>query len=228
MTDNDYRQYFDPLIKDVEGHSNDVYSDSKGKSTVGTGLNLDDGTVQGLMKMRGYDPAEVKAGTRNIASEDLSGIHDAYINDREKLVSGKMGPDLYNTLQPHEKAAMMSMGYQSLNNLGPALTGAISGNDKIAAIREMVLNTNKDQDPGVLSRRMKEAELYGGPLDFASAFKVMSPEEKQKLSKIIEKTQNENTRKELQDKYGPYLNTGPEPQQFLKLFNRSAGNNGPE
>lgn len=213
---SDYRKYFDPLIKSVEGHSGDVYSDSKGHSTVGTGLNMDDSTVQGLMRIRGYDPDEVKAGTRSIASEDLDSIHNSYLDDREKLVKAKMGP-LYDTLQPHEKAAVMSMGYQSLNNLGPSLTGAMAGNDKIAAMREMILNTNKDKNPGILSRRLQEAELYGGPLDFSSTFKVMSPEEKKQLSEILNKTENENTRKELMDKYGSYLNDAPEKQQFLKL-----------
>lgn len=220
---SDYRQYFDPLIKSVEGHSDDVYADQKGNATVGTGLNLEDGTVQGLMKMRGYDVDEVKSGKRNIASEDLDSIHNSYLDDRERLVKGRMGNDLYETLQPHEKAAMMSMGYQSLNNLGPTLTGAIAGNDKIAAIREMVLNTNKDKDPGILRRRMQEAELYGGPLDFSSAFKVMSPEEKQQLTSIIEKTKNEHTRQELMDKYGPYLNDAPAKQAFSKLFPKLAG-----
>lgn len=220
---SEYRKYFDPLIKSVEGHSDDVYADSKGNSTVGTGLNLEDGTVQGLMKIRGYDPEEVKSGRRQIASADLDGIHNSYLDDRERLVKGRMGPDLYETLQPHEKAAMMSMGYQSLNNLGPSLTGAIAGNDKIAALREMILNTNKDKDPGILRRRMQEAELYGGPLDFSSAFKVMSPDEKKQLMSIIEKTQNEHTRQELVEKYGPYLNDIPAKQQFSKLFPKIAG-----
>lgn len=219
----EYRKFFDPLIKSVEGHSDDVYADQKGNATVGTGLNLEDGTVQGLMKMHGYDPEEVKSGKRQIASDDLNSIHNSYLDDRERLVKGKMGPDLYETLQPHEKAAMMSMGYQSLNNLGPTLTGAIASGDKLAAMREMILNTNKDKDPGVLRRRMEEAQLYGGPLDFTSTFKVMSPEEKKQLTSIIEKTQNENTRQELMDKYGSYLNDAPEKQQFTKLFSKIAG-----
>lgn len=212
----DYRKLFDPLIKNVEGHKEDVYSDTKGKATVGTGLNLDDGTIQGLMKVRGIEPAEVKSGTRRLASDELSDIHNSYLNDRERLVKDRLTPELFDGLKPNEKAAIMSMGYQSLNNLGPNLTGAIASGDKIAAIREMILNTNKDQDPGILSRRLQEAEMYGGPLDFSSAFKVMSPEEKKKILEILEKTQNEHTRQELSAKYRPYLDS-VQKSEFLKL-----------
>lgn len=213
-----YRDYFDPLIKNVEGHSQESYDDSKGNSTVGTGLNLEDPTVQGLMAVRGINPDEIKSGSRTLASEDLNDIHNDYLNSREKLVRNKLGGDLYDTLQPHEKAAMMSLGYQSLNNLGPNLTGQLASGDKVNAIREMILNTNKDSDPGILSRRMQEAQTYSGdPVTFSSVFKIMTPEEKKQLGDILNKTQNENTKKELVDKYGTYLGLTQPKQEFSKL-----------
>lgn len=215
---SDYRSYFDPLIKKVEGESQDTYLDSKGNHTVGTGLNLNDETVQGLMNIRGIDPEQVRSGERKLASEELNDIHNQYLDKREALVRDKVGKDLYDTLKPHEKAAVMSMGYQSLNNLGPVLTGRMATDDKIGAMREMILNTNADKDPGILRRRLEEAELYGGPLEFTSTFKTMSPEEKQGLLGIIDKLQNENVKQEMMNKYGSYLNEA-KPTQFNKLQN---------
>jgi GH24 family phage-related lysozyme (muramidase) len=220
----DYRKYFDPLIKQVEGHQTEAYQDSKGNSTIGTGLNLEDPTVQGLMAVRGINHEDIKSGNRSLANDELNDIHDAYLNSREKLVRNKVGSDLYDTLQPHEKAAVMSMGYQSLNNLGPNLVGQLASGDKVNAIKEMILNTNKDKDPGILSRRLREAETYSGdPVTFNSTFKIMSPEEKQQLVDILNKTQNENTKKELMDKYGVSLGAVQPKTEFpklSKLFNK--------
>lgn len=212
----DYRSLLNPLIKTVEGHQEDPYQDHKGNTTVGTGLNLEDADVQGLMKIRNIDPEEVKSGTRKLASDELDDIHNSYLDKREGLVRSKMGPDMFDMLQPNEKAAVMSMGYQSLNNLGPNFNSALAAGDKIGAMREMILNTNQDKSPGILARRLKEAELYGGPLDFTSTFKTFSPEEKQQVRSIIESTKNEHTKKELLDKYGSYLGE-PDKLQFNKL-----------
>lgn len=212
----DYRKYFDPLIKAVEGHRAEAYEDHKGNPTIGTGLNLEDADVQGLMRIRGIDPELVKSGERQLASEELDDVHNAYIGKREGLVRNKLGGDLYDQLQPHEKAAIMSMGYQSLNNLGPNLANAIASGDKIGAMREMILNTNRDKDPGILSRRLQEAETYGGPLDFSSVFKTMSPTEISELQAQIEKLKNENVKQEMLKRYGPYLNQ-PAPVKLDKL-----------
>ena len=214
----EYRKYFDPLIKSVEGHSDEAYDDSNGNPTIGPGMNLNDPTIQGLMSVRGIDHNEVRSGLRTVASEDLDGIHNDYLGSREKLVRDKFGGDLYDTLQPNEKAAIMSLGYQSLNNIGPGLTGHIASGDKPNVVREMLLNTNAKKDPGILSRRLQEAQTYDqDPVSFGSAFKIMSDEEKQQLAEILGKTKNEHTRKELMDKYGSYLGTTQPKQEFAKL-----------
>lgn len=212
----DYRKYFDPLIKAVEGHQAEAYEDTKGNSTVGTGLNLEDADVQGLMKLRGIDPEQVKSGERQLASDELNDVHNAYLDKREGLVRDRLGGDLYDQLSPNEKAAVMSMGYQSLNNIGPNFTQAVANKDKIGALREMILNTNKDKDPGILSRRLQEAETYGGPLDFSSTFKTMSPVEISDLQNQINKLKNENVKQDMLKRYGTYLNQ-PAPVKLDKL-----------
>ncbi len=216
---SEYKNLLNPLLQEVEGHSADVYNDSKGIPTAGAGFNLDDLENQGIMKMHGIDPAEVKSGKRSIASDESDLIKNSILSRKEELVRNKMGSDFFDLLPDHKKAAVMSMGYQSLNNLGPNLQQKMAEGDEIGALREMILNTNADSDPGILKRRLKEAELYGGPIDFAGAFKTMTPEEKQNLSKIIDKVQNEHTKKELLDKYGSYLGSKQEPLKVFKLAN---------
>lgn len=201
---NDYNSLFDDLIKKVEGHKEDVYTDSRGVPTIGTGLNLKDDTVRGLMQLRNYDPDEVIGGKRKVDPNDLQEIQKAYVQKREPMVRERLGNDLFETLAPNEKAAIMSMGYQSLNNIGPNLQNYIASGDKIGAVREMILNTNKHKSPGIFSRRLQEAEMFS-PQDFQDSFQTLTPEEKQFVRSMIEGVDNEHTKKELMAKFGEYI-----------------------
>lgn len=214
---SDFKSLFNPLIKDVEGFREEPYEDINKNLTIGAGLNLNDEDVRGLMNLRGHDPEMVKAGQLRLSPQELDEIQDAYVQKREPLVRERLGRDLYETLQPHEKAAIMSMGYQSLNNIGPNLTGRIAEGDKIGAMREMILNTNKQKEPGILVRRLKEAELYGGPLDFTQTFQTMNEHEKRQVRELLNAIENENTRKEVLQKYGSYVGE-TQPTQFNKLM----------
>lgn len=213
---SDSRKLFNDFITKVEGFKNEPYEDSYGTPTIGPGMSLKDDDIRGLMSVHGYDPDEVIQQKRSISSDVLNDIHNRYVDKREPLIQGKVGKDLYDQLKPNQRAALMSMGYQSLNNIGPNLTGYIASDDPVGAIREIVLNTNKKDSPGILKRRFEEAELYGGPLDFSAAFKTMTPEEKKQLMDGLSKIENENTRQEVLAKYRPYLQD-TKPVQFNKL-----------
>lgn len=216
----DYKKYFNPLIKDVEGYREDVYKDINDIPTIGTGMNLKDPEVRGLMELRDINPDEVISGTRKLTGDELDDIHNKYVDKRERLVRSQVGPDLYETLSPTEKAAAMSLGYQSLNNLGSKLVGRIAEGDKIGALREIILNTNEQKSPGILTRRLKEAELYGGPLDFSLAFKAMSEAEKAELLNQLNQIDNPHTRQEMINKYSAYIGENkPAPfNQIKKLL----------
>lgn len=211
----EYKRYAKPLLKDVEGFETNPYPDQKGHSTIGVGMKLSDPDIRGIMQLRNIDPDQVERGEISLTEEQLDDINDAYLDKREPLVKSKLGP-VYDTLPDNKKAAMMSMGYQSLNNLGPSLTGYLSSDDNIGAIKEMLLRTNKDKDPGTAVRRLKEAELFGGPLDFSSSFNAMSQEEKKHLLELIGGIKNENTKKEMLEKYSPYLQEA-KPKLFNKI-----------
>lgn len=214
---SDYKNLLNPLLHEVEGSRSETYLDHKGIPTAGHGFNLNDEENQGIMRLHGIDPEEVKAGRRSLASEESDKIRDAILNRKERLVKAKVGDEYFDQLTPNKKATLMSLGYQSLNNLGPNLRQRMADGDDIGAMRELILNTNADEDPGILKRRLKEAELYGGPVDFSQTFQTMNSAEKEKLRNIIAKVQNEHTKKELMDKYGSYLGAGVDPVQFPKL-----------
>lgn len=208
------------LIKDVEGFNPNVYKDSEGNPTIGAGLKLTDPDVRGIMNLKGIDPDEVISGNRKMSEHELEDIHTSYLPKREALIKNRIDGDLYESLPPHQKAAILSMGYQSLNNLGPKLMGRVADSDAIGAMREMILGTNKQRDPGILRRRFKEAEMYGGPSDFSQTFQTFTPEEKANLKYILDDIENPHTKKELMDKYLPYIEGTPQ-QNFQKLFQPS-------
>jgi GH24 family phage-related lysozyme (muramidase) len=211
---SEYKKILKPFLREIEGFESEPYQDSKGNPTIGAGLNLNDPEVRGLMQLRNIDPDQVIQREMLPTEDDLDQIKDSYLDRRETLVKDKLGP-AYDTLPEHKKAAIMSLGYQSLNNIGPSLTGYVSEDDNIGAIKEMILQTNKDKDPGTLIRRLREAELYGGPVDFSSSFKVMNNEEKNQLMELIGNIKNEHTKKQMLEKYSPYLN-----ENKPKLFNK--------
>lgn len=214
---SDYKELLNPLLQDVEGSSSDAYQDHNGNPTVGSGFNLNDQENQAILKTHGIDPEAVKSGQRSLSPDESQQIQDAILARKERLVRGKVGSDLFDTLTPEKKATLMSLGYQSLNNIGPHLQGYVANDDDIGALRELILKTNKEQDPGILARRMKEAQLYGGKENFQNVFMTLSPEEKQMLAGIINKTQNENTRKQLVDSYGQQLGMKSRPLNLQKL-----------
>ena len=66
------------------------------------------------------------------------------------------------------------------------------------------LNTNKDKDPGILSRRLKEASVFGGD-EFPLTFQTFNDAEKKEVLDMINSIGNENTKAEIMKQYQQYL-----------------------
>lgn len=211
-------QKFVDLITEVEGNREDVYLDSMGNPTAGVGFNLQDPDMRSSMFSEGVDPDEVAGGTRSLQPEEISRIKQTYYTKREPLVKNAVGSDLYDLQDDNKRAALMSLGYQSLNNIGPNLRSYISQDDDIGAIREIILNTNKHKDPGTLVRRLKEAQVYN-PEKFASAFQTFNDQEKKFVLDLLNQIKNEHTKKAVLEQYGNYL-MGPPPKRFPALSNK--------
>lgn len=199
-----YYDQFSRLIEDVEGRKHGVYNDTKGIPTVGIGYNLNDQQIRGVMDLNNINADEIISGSRNLTDEEIDNIKAGYHKVREPLISNRVGSDLFDTLTPNQKAAVASMGYQSLNNIGPNLRSRLADNDTIGAMREIILNTNKDKDPGILSRRLKEASVFGGD-EFPLTFQTFNDAEKKEVLDMINSIGNENTKAEIMKQYQQYL-----------------------
>lgn len=211
----DYAEATIPLIERSEGFSPNVYLDSKGIPTIGSGLNLNDPTVRQILVSMEVDPDALISGA-TIPEEKLREAKNIYLSLRDPLIKEKIGTETFEKLPTHQKAAIASLGFQSLNNLGPKLKNTLEQNDPIGAIKEITLGTNPTEDPGTQNRRMREAYTFGGPLDFSLAMKDMEDEERRKITDIINKNQNPNTREHVMNKYGSYLKQ-PVRQPFSKI-----------
>lgn len=216
----DYRSMFDPLIKDVEGYSDTPVDDGKGNPTIGHGINLNDEGNKALLSMHGYDPVKVTAGEQNLDPDTVNNIHDSIVRNKESEVRSKIGSDLFDAMKPHEQAAIMSLGYNSMNLLGPQMTEKLASGDRTAAAKEMILNSNQKNEPGVLRRRLKEAELYADPVGFAQTMKSLTPEERDQVTNIINALQNEQLKQEMVTKYGSYLTPARTPASNFTKINK--------
>jgi hypothetical protein len=83
-------------------------------------------------------------------------------------------------------------------------------------MNEIVARSNKAKDPGILFRRLKEAQMYN-PEQFENSFKTLPPEQLYELQQIIGKTKNPNTKAEMIEKYGQVLGIKPNPVAFEKV-----------
>ncbi len=211
-----YYDQFSTLIKEVEGNREGVYLDSKGIPTAGVGFNLNDSQIRGVMELEGINPDEIISGSRTLNDDEIGRIKSSYHRVREPLIKNQVGGDLFDTLKPNQKAAVTSLGYQSLNNIGPNLRGRLAEDDTIGAMRELILNTNKDKDPGILARRLKEAEVFGGE-EFPSTFMTFNESERQQVLDMLGQIKNEHTRKEMMDRYKQYLEPTPRRKRFQNL-----------
>lgn len=220
MEDNNkdlYRKFLDPLLAETESFSDSVYEDSNKNPTVGYGANLNSPEVRGMFNLMNIDYDSVRNNQRKLTQEEARKLKDMQIRDKEKYFNKLLGERApASELNETKKAALMSMYYNNPELIGPNMINHLKNNDHLNVIKEMILNSNKDNEPGVLRRRLKEAELYGGPLDFSSSFKLMEDKEKQQILNIINQTKNEELKKELLQKYSPYIN--PKQQLFNKIL----------
>lgn len=211
-----FKDYLNPLLEESEGFSEVPYQDQRGFTTVGHGFNLDAEDTANLMKLQGIDVDSLKANQSKLSKDQADMIRDSILEKKQDKLRHRINPDMYDQLPENQKAALMSLMYNSPGLIGPNLVRSIASTDNINAAREIMLNSNKKKDPGILNRRIKEAQMYMGD-KFGDVVKTLSPDEKNEILKILNKTENENTRQELLNKYGQELGLTPKPISFNKL-----------
>lgn len=210
----DYKNQLKTHLKDVEGFSEKIYKDSKGNDTIGYGFNLDAPDVAGYMQMNGYD--RERLDREGLPVEAADQLKDFVIGKEEDKLKKRL-PDVYDNLPSNEKAAVMSLFYNSPNLIGPDMTGYLANGDKLNAAKEILTKSNKNKDIGTGFRRMKEAEMFSGADQIENVFKILSPEERVELQKMVESSDNENVKRDVINRYGKYLNPPSRSPAFTKL-----------
>lgn len=225
---NVVNKYLKDHLTDVEGYSTETYDDQKGIETVGKGLNLRSPATTASLLRLGHDPEAVKTGAVSLSDEDLGKAEDDVINQKRELFNNIKSQGFpQKEFNEAQEAAMLSLVYNSPQLLGPNLRQRLNENDDLGAMKEILLNSNKEQSPGIQLRRLKEAEMYGGPLDFQQLLKTMNPEEKKQVYNMLGKIQNEEQKTEALKKYeqfNPDYKPPMEKPVFFKMPKLLKGN----
>lgn len=219
--DDIVKKYLKTHLSDVEGYSPDVYQDQKGVDTVGEGISLrSPATGKSLLNL-GYSPDQIKSGEVQLNEDELQKTQDDILQqkrDQFSNIKSQSFPD--KQFNEAQEAAMLSLMYNSPQLVGPNIRQRLNENDDLGAMKEILLNSNKEQSPGLQLRRVKEAELYGGPLDFQQLIKTLKPEEKKQVFDMLNKLDNEEHRKGALEKYkqfNPEEKRELDKPQFFKL-----------
>ena len=214
---DDYKQFLLPHLDDVEGYQSTPYRDTAGISTIGHGINLTDPANVAMLKLNGYNPTDLKSGVDTMPHEDSRDFQNQIIDRKEREVRNKLSHDTFDSLTPQAKAGVMSLGYNSTGLIGPKLRNALDMKDYVGALDEVLFNSNKDKDPGIALRRLKEAKLLATPEQYDTYMSNLDPERKNQLNDLLGQIENPHTKQQALDTYAQDLSIGPRPQPFLKL-----------
>lgn len=211
------KMLYDFLPK-LEGNEEGAYADNRGNMTIGAGFNMDAPGAERHLANVGADPEKLRTGEDILNPDQSKKLLDSKIYEKEQLFDNLQKNSFPTTkLNPAQRAAMLSMMYNSPALVGPQMAEHLNQGDHNKVIQEMLTNSNGKKDAGILKRRLQEAELYGGPVDFNLAIKNLSPEQLEDLRSIMSGMKNDNERSKVLERY-PFLNK----EQTL-----ATNNNGP-
>lgn len=215
MDDEKDKEYDDPtgtFIKSHEGYSPEVYGDTKGIPTVGYGANLESPDIAETLNTLNLDEQAIRQGA-SVDKKSADAIFQAQRAEKERYfdtINKKDFPD--SDISENERAALVSMGYNSPRLWGPKLRKMLQMNDDAGVTREILTGSNKNNVPGIQKRRLEEAKMYAGD-DFEQIYNSLPPEEKNKIVNTIQQIKNPHERQRVFQQY-PFLT----PQtRFTKL-----------
>lgn len=214
-------------LDDVEGYSSEVYNDQKGIPTIGNGINLRSPSSSKAMNDLGIVQNTDEKSNPTFNEEDLARIKTNVIGQKKELfntIKSQSFPQ--KELKENQEAALLSLAYNSPQLIGPNIRQKLNDNDDLGTMKEILLNSNKENSPGLQLRRVKEAELYGGPLDFQQLLKTLTPQEKQQVFDHLNNIENDAQKTEVLQKYAqfnPDYKRPLEKPQFFKMGNLLKG-----
>jgi GH24 family phage-related lysozyme (muramidase) len=206
---SDYKKELYNLLNKHEGFSELPYLDHKGNPSIGYGFNQNSEDVK-----NSFVKAQVDPNAQSLTREQADRIRDILIDKFENDLKNQITPEKFDSYSPKEKAGLMSLYYNSPGLVGPNLRGYLGADDKLGAAKEVLLNSNKDNELGVLKRRLDEADMLYNVRDVGQ---ILDPKEKYNLKKIYDSSDNDSAKKEIYDSYGDVLGVRPNEVQFNKL-----------
>ena len=219
---DDYRPILKPVLNKAEGFRDTVYDDGRGNPTTGYGFNLNDKGNDALLQLHGVDKQALIEGRSKLTQEQADAIQDSILAQKEKLVRHTVGSDLFDNLPANKKATLMSLGYNSMNLLGPKLRQGVADNDDLAAAKEILLNSNPKKELGTLRRRSDEAKMYLGDDQYKRMNVMLDDNERKQLQTILDKSDNEDVKRDYMNEHGAIFEkpNAPQPLAFNNLFNK--------
>lgn len=204
-------------LKMFEGNESDVYQDSKGIDTVGPGLALRSPATASAFKKQGINVEDVRSG-KKLKPKVLDKALDDVLSQKEEIVNTMQKTSFPSgQLNDAKKAALLSLAYNSPQLIGSSLRKKLDANDDLGAMEEIALRTNKEKSPGVLYRRLQEAELFGGPLDFNQMVQGLSEEEKNLVFNTLNETKDPQRKAEIMKRFPQFSPSFQDTNDFLKL-----------
>lgn len=193
------------FTKKYEGYSSKVYNDTEGNPTIGEGINLNSPGARQRIEQSGLDYDRVLAGEQELTPELSDLMHNDIRGEKQDLIKYRQKTNFPNFKPDAGKMnALESLTMNNANLLGPNLEASLNANDTQGTIKEILLNSNKDSNPGLQKRRIGESEEFAGP-EFENIVDNLSDKEKYEIRDIIMSIKNINERNRVLEQY-PFLN----------------------
>jgi GH24 family phage-related lysozyme (muramidase) len=203
------------FIKQHEGYSPETYEDTKGLETIGYGANLASPDVPKIMDDMNIDHDLAIQGRVRIGKDTANKIFDAQRQEKEQIFDNINKRDFPNSeITENERAALISLGYNSPKLWGPNLRSKLEANDDIGVAREILLQSNKSKTPGLQKRRLEEAKLYSGE-NWEKVYQTLSPQERKEIRNIILQIKNPHERERVLNEF-PFLRPNMRFQKLRK------------
>lgn len=144
-----------------------AYEDSGGLVTIGHGYNLDaPGQYQKmkmLLKLSDEEAQSIYKGELPINKKQADILFNFSLRKAEKELNQKLA-DSNVKLNPNQRAALVSMIYNSPKLVGPKILEALESGDyeEVARLIRITSDSQAFKHPGLPIRRRKEAQLFSG------------------------------------------------------------------
>ena len=144
-----------------------AYEDSGGLVTIGHGYNLDaPGQYQKmkmLLKLSDEEAQSIYKGELPINKKQADILFNFSLRKAEKELDQKLA-DSNVKLNPNQRAALVSMIYNSPKLVGPKILEALESGDyeEVARLIRITSDSQAFKHPGLPIRRRKESQLFSG------------------------------------------------------------------